>query len=539
MSSVVAQGGAVSSGSDVPGGACCLDLLNERDLERIVGVGVLLQHVNGGWASAGTEVSAETIRIVLGSSEREVAKPWISLYASVVFVTDDASKVDERRRAVCVKFKKLWPRPVRVLGRKCGENIMNSVDWIFSGKGKKFEGDQASETAPLNDCQNKKSYEVWHVDKSWKGRVYECGNCNRNEIDDVIEIEKKDDDNYSINLCCICEKNCVANFMDAAEISVKDLWLNARCILSKINMRKNNKPLKHFGILVPESEIKWVKKAYYNNLPKSYRKAKKRQVQANIYKLEGELLEEKVRQRPIFSIWYHWPSRLIINILTILVSLILLTFNIAKVILIGSFILATAMLFYLFIRFIVKINFLEPFMGKYKKRKSARARRLLKWMDSNSYTSEALTKVEIITQPSTSLADSAEVLSEAETETKFIGAEQECKIFAKVLNILKFWPWVISFFAGLWLIATSNVYLIWESAPRWFTEFEYWAIDNRYIWGILYIIFLIATVWFARSINRSEHTFGELSMRKKIVIIAILPLACGAFFRILFHFFPS
>lgn len=536
MSSVDAQGGAVPSGSSGPGGACCLDLLNERDLEGIVGVGVLLQHVNGGWANAGTEVSTETIRIVLGSSEREVSKPWISLYASVVFVTDDASKVDETRRAVCVKFKKLWPRPVRVLGRKLGENIMNSVNWIFSRKGKRFEGDHTIRSVQSNNFKKEKLYEVWHVDESWDGTVCERSGRNRTEVDSATESGSQEN---SINLCCGCEWNCGAEFKDAIEASVKNLWLKARRILIKINVGKNDKPLRHFGIFVPINEIGWVKEAYYRNLTKPYRRARKKYVKENIYKLEGELLEEKVRNRPILNIWYSWPMRLIFNILTIIFLLLILTRNIARSIFISNLNLASIAFFYYIILFFVRINLLEPFMKKYRSRKAARARRLLKWMDSSSYASKASIKAEIIPEPSTSLADSAEVLSGTEAGSKFTRAEQEYKNFARVLNILKFQPWVISFFAGLWLIFISNASAIWDNTPRWFTEFEYLIYDNQYIWVIPYIIILIATVWIARSINRLEHTFGELPMSKKIRIIAIFPLACGALYRIYFHLLPS
>lgn len=308
-------------------------------------------------------------------------------------------------------------------------------------------------------------------------------------------------------------------------------------------MKKNNNQLKHFGILVPESEIKWVKKAYYHNLPKSYTKARKKQVKANIYKLEGELLEEKARKWPILNIWYHWVSRLIINFMIILFSLFLLIRDIAKVILISSFNFATIMFLVLLARFIIKIKFLEPFMNKYNRRKSARARRLLKWQKSRNQMSENVVKEEIIHSPDTPSHRSADIGSEIEMQAESIPTERKYKKFAKVIDTLKFlpkpWLWIILFLIGLWLIVTFHVSEIWENAPKWFTEFEYLAFDNRYIWIILYIIFILITIWFGMSINRCEHTFGELPMFKKIIIIAILSFALGAIYRIIFHFFQS
>lgn len=123
--------------------------------DSIVGVGVLLRCIPDGGTNSGLRVLAERTRIVLGSSDREVGKPWICLEASVVFIARDASKLDERHRAVCVKFKKLWPWSTRVFGKEWGENRMNRVDWYFSEKNRKFEEDQAIRSVKSNNYKKR------------------------------------------------------------------------------------------------------------------------------------------------------------------------------------------------------------------------------------------------------------------------------------------------------------------------------------------------------------------------------------------------
>lgn len=91
--------------------SCCLRLGDEKYLEDIVGVGVLLR------SDRGSALSYEDVRFVLNSRSRQIKKPWMNLVGSVVLVADGKVRNGQRGKCVGVGFWWLKPWMARVFQR--------------------------------------------------------------------------------------------------------------------------------------------------------------------------------------------------------------------------------------------------------------------------------------------------------------------------------------------------------------------------------------------------------------------------------------
>lgn len=352
------------------GSVCCLSLLDEKDLEGIVGVGVLLLSDLGDTVSAGSS-------LVLGKSGRVLREPTMPLRASVVFVSSCTRQGNDIPKAVPVKFRWLRPWRVRVLGLECGQNLLSRVGQFLN---RKLDNSDATG----GKWRISQSFEVWCVDECWQEpesqSVASC-DCfdNASETCCVLGSRK-----VSFGFSKICKCGFCKVIGDIDKLHIRELWGIASFLASKINQDEAEKIIKHFGFLAPISEVGWVKEAHYQNLPKSYRKSKRQKATENIYKLKGELLEEMVKEKPIRNILYHPVSQFIWKVVIICFFIIELVINVGSIDSNTSGeninLITFFFLYFLFMVF-VKVWRLPPFDEKSKLRRNAKARKLSEWKD--------------------------------------------------------------------------------------------------------------------------------------------------------------
>lgn len=259
------------------GSVCCLSLLDEKDLEGIVGVGVLLRSERSalGVAAGGYELWSDP-SFVLGKSGRALREPKIPLRASVVFVYGYAERGSDVYKAVPVKFRRLRPWRARVLGMEWGQNLLSEFGRFLNGKLEGSDVNCAQEGSSEDINYINMDFEVWCVDEYQQ--VSQCQSVGSN-----------DGFNSDSEICCILNscnislgfsKVCRCGFREIIsnidELHIENLWEIAGLLAHRINYNKENKFIKHFGFLVPESEIKWVKATHYQkNLPELYRTSQK------------------------------------------------------------------------------------------------------------------------------------------------------------------------------------------------------------------------------------------------------------------------
>ena len=289
--------------------SCYLRLGDEKDLEGIVGVGVLLQSVSDPLSDSGSVLSCEDVRFALNSRSKQVKKPWMNLVASVVLVADD-KVIRNGQRSKCVEVEFWWLKPW--VARVLSENCLNKMSWCVIRK-----LNSLFKKKKLQNCQKqdgstvKRAFMVWDradadllcCDESLNDAVEgEVSDSSQSEV--VSETNGKKIDSvkleYEIRYCCAESKlkNCDCN------LKVAELWVEARSIAYKISMLKNES-IKHFGYLVPADEIKWVKAGYYRSLPKIYKKKFKNERKEKSSQYYADHLEEKARQNAWFRFWWH------------------------------------------------------------------------------------------------------------------------------------------------------------------------------------------------------------------------------------------
>ena len=266
---------------------CCLALLDEKDLEGIVGVGVLLRSERSalGVATGGYELWSDP-SFVLGKSGRALREPKIPLRASVVFVSGYAEQGSDVYKAVPVKFRLLRPWRARVLGMDWGQNLLSEFGRFLNGKLDGSDVNCAQEGSSEDINYISKDFEVWCIGE-YK-QVSQCqsvgSNDGFNSGSETCYISNSCNISLGFSKVCRCGFREIISNMN--ELHIENLWEIAGFLAHKIYYGRTQKSIRHFGFLVPASETKWVKVAHYQkNLPEPYRKALKSKVRENISKI--------------------------------------------------------------------------------------------------------------------------------------------------------------------------------------------------------------------------------------------------------------
>ena len=305
---------------------CCLGLLNEKVLEGVVGVGVLLQSISDPLSDDGAVLSYEDVRFDLNSRSRQQKKPWMNLVGSVVLVADgEVRRNGQRSKCVGVEFWWLKPWMARVFS----ENCLNEMSWSVI---RKLDG--VSKKEKFQNCQKqhslraKRAFEIWYL--SGADSLYFSKNLNDSTGVEGSDLRKGEtasetSDRESDSAEIECEIRY--GFTDSeskdhnCDLKAADLWTEARSIAFQISMLKNES-IKHFGYLVPSDEIGWVKAGYYRSLPKAYKKKLKNQEKKS-RRYFADHLEEKARRNAWFRVLWHPLTRLLLVCYFGLIALVL------------------------------------------------------------------------------------------------------------------------------------------------------------------------------------------------------------------------
>ena len=267
----------MSSGSACGSTGCCLGMLDEKVLEGIDGVGVLLRSERGAFDDT-TGVSELWLNpsFVLGKSGRQLREPKMPLRASVVFVSVCAEPGSDVRKAVPVTFRRLRPWRAKVFGLECGQNRLSEFGKFLNKKLGSSDVNCAQKGSSEDLSYINQVLETWCVDKCWLKS--ECQSVSSNNNVDSNSKICRVSSNHGVSISC--SEVCLCGFKtivgDMKKQNIENLWEIAGFLVYKINYNKEDRSIKHFGFLVSESEIEWVKVQHYQrNLSKSYRKAQK------------------------------------------------------------------------------------------------------------------------------------------------------------------------------------------------------------------------------------------------------------------------
>ena len=386
--------------------ACCLGLMDEKDFEGIIGVGVLMQRVSSPLSDCGSVFSLEDVGFALNSRSREakkLKKPWMNLVGSVVLLKNGGigangnGGVEHRSSCVMVEFWWLRPWVARVLP----ENCLNEMSWYvlrkLNGSFKKKE---------FQDCQKqhsstvKRDFKICYLADI--DSLYLDDNSNNSTSDKgseyykgEVEFETSVRESNSVKLECEIRYSCANSESKdhGCDLKAADLWTEARSIAYKISMFKD-KSIKHFGYLVPKGEIGWVEAGYYRSLPKDYRKKFKNEKQKRSREHFEDHLEEKARTNACFRFWWHPFTRLILFLYIFMFALIVFyngVFRLDKILesrfedlaSVDAGLFASLGLLVLLVLLILKIkNGTKTFRFRENMEKS-RERRLKEWKDDN------------------------------------------------------------------------------------------------------------------------------------------------------------
>ena len=321
-------------------GSSSLRLGDEKDLEGIVGVGVLLQSDSDQLSNLGSVFPCEDVSFFLNSRGKQAKKsleePWMNLVPSVVLVADGKVKRDGQR-SKCVKVEFWWLKPwmERFFSENCSHEMSWSVIKKLNSMFKRFNS--VSKKKKSQNCQKqdgsttKMAFMVW--DRADLDSLCCCESLNDATVDEgsdssqsevVSETSGREIDSveleYEIKYCCADSKlkDCDCN------LKVAEFWVEARSIAYKISMLKNES-IKHFGYLVPADKIGWVKAGYYRSLPKDYRKKFKNEKQKKSREHFEDHLEEKARTNAWFRFWWHPFTRAILFSYIVVFALIIFT----------------------------------------------------------------------------------------------------------------------------------------------------------------------------------------------------------------------
>lgn len=237
------EGGGGMSGYDR--GACCLSLLDEKDLEGIVGVGVLLLSDLGNTVSAGSS-------FVLGKSGRALRELTMSRRASVVFVSNCTRQGSDVSKAVPVKVRWLQPWRVRVFGLKVGQNLLSEFSRFLNEKLGSSAMNCVQDGSYEDESYINDNFEVWCVDECWQESQHRSVGSKDSSYS-ASEICYASSSN-SISLGC--SEKCVCGFKDIieekSEKNIENLWEIAGFLAHKINYSRGDSSIRHFGLLVPK-----------------------------------------------------------------------------------------------------------------------------------------------------------------------------------------------------------------------------------------------------------------------------------------------
>ena len=390
-------------------GSSSLRLGDEKDLEGIVGVGVLLQSDSDQLPNLGSVFPCEDVSFFLNSRGKQAKKsleePWMNLVPSVVLVADGKVKRDGQR-SKCVKVEFWWLKPW--MERFFSENCSNEMSWSVIKKlnsmFKRFNS--VSKKKKSQNCQKqggsttKMAFMVWDRADLDSLCCYESLNdatvnkgSDSSQSEVVSETSGREIDSveleYEIKYCCADSKlkDCDCN------LKVAEFWVEARSIAYKISMLKNES-IKHFGYLVPADKIGWVKAGYYRSLPKDYRKKFKNEKQKKSREHFEDHLEEKARQNAWFRFWWHPVTQFLYLFFIVLIAFAAFFEGIDRLNKIledryDDFSLVEAGLFALFGIAVLLILFGRQvkkaiiFWPLRKKIDKSRKRRLTEWQDDN------------------------------------------------------------------------------------------------------------------------------------------------------------
>lgn len=383
--------------------ACCLALLDEKNLEEIDGVGVLLQSVSDSFSDRGYGLFCKDAHFVLNSRGRAVGKPWMNLAGSVILLknckngVNGNGGVEQRSRCVRVGFWRLRPWEARVLP----ENCLNEISWCLI---KKLNG--LFKKKELQDCQKqhsstaKRAFKVWYLedpdslccDEGLNDSV-EGEGSDSSQGEAVSETSSKEGDSVKFEYQ-VRYKYADSESKDCGcDLKVADLWIEARSIAYKISMLKD-KTIKHFGYLVPVDEIGWVKAGYYRSLPKDYKKKFKNERKKKSRQYFADYLEEKARKNAWFRFWWHPLTQMLLRLFILLFAFIGLSIGLVKLdkILTDRFedltsvsagLFAFLVILFLLFLFGKKITKSENSFSFRKHTNESRKRRLKEWQDGN------------------------------------------------------------------------------------------------------------------------------------------------------------
>lgn len=311
-------------------GSSSLRLGDEKDLEGIVGVGVLLRSISDPLSDLGSVFPCEGVRFFLNSRSKQAKKPleepWMNLVASVVLVADGKVKRDGQR-SKCVEVEFWWLKPW--MERFFSENCSNEMSWGVNRQLNCVSKKKKSQNCQKQDgSTTKKAFMVWDRADIDSLCCYESLNdatedegSDSSQSEVVSETSSREIDSveleYEIKYCCADSKlkDCDCN------LKVVELWAEARSIAYKISMLKNES-IKHFGYLVPADEIGWVKAGYYRSLPKIYKKKFKNEKKRKSRQYYADHLEEKARQNAWFRFWWHPVTQFLYLCFTVSIALI-------------------------------------------------------------------------------------------------------------------------------------------------------------------------------------------------------------------------
>lgn len=311
--------------------ACCQVLPDKKNLEGIIGVGVLLQSISDPRSDCESGLFCGDVSFVLNSRSKEVKKcskkvkrPCMNLVGSIVLVAKDKVGIEQQSRCVRVEFWRLKPYVARFLS----ENCLNEMSWYLIRKlNNLFKKKESSDPQKQHNSTAKGVFEVWYLadeDSMCCGENLDDDTGDKASDFSISEAasETSDRESESVKFECEIRYSCADSESKdwGCNLKVVDLWAEARSIAYKISMLKNDS-VKHFGYLVPRNEIGWVKAGYYRSLPIAYKKKFKNERKKKSQQYFGDYLEEKARKNVWFRFWWHPISQSLFCIFIVLIAI--------------------------------------------------------------------------------------------------------------------------------------------------------------------------------------------------------------------------